>query len=102
MPDEDNNFNGSLVLDFRNDDVTCKPRIRQPQLDYNVVTYLLPDSGVSNMVKTMKSECYRKSSNTANINHEARCLFALVCKGYDVNGCNKSVTQETLQGDPLS
>ena len=27
MPDEDKNFSGSLVLDFRNDDVTGKPRI---------------------------------------------------------------------------
>ena len=27
MPDEDNNFGGSLVLDFGDDDVTCNPRI---------------------------------------------------------------------------
>ena len=27
MPDEDHNFGGSLVLHFRNDDVTCNPRI---------------------------------------------------------------------------
>ena len=27
MPDEDNNFGGSLVLNFENDDVTCNPRI---------------------------------------------------------------------------
>ena len=27
MPDKDNNFRGSLVLDLENDDVTCNPRI---------------------------------------------------------------------------
>ena len=27
MPDEDNNFGGSLGLDLENDDITCKPRI---------------------------------------------------------------------------
>ena len=27
MPDVDINFGGSLGLDFRNDDVTCNPRI---------------------------------------------------------------------------
>ena len=27
MPDDDKNFGVSLNLDFRNDDVTCKPRI---------------------------------------------------------------------------
>ena len=47
--------------------------------------------------RLMKSECYRKSWNTADINHEARCLFASMRKGYDVTGCNESVTQETPQ-----
>lgn len=28
MPDEDNKFVISLVSDFRDDEVTCKPRIR--------------------------------------------------------------------------
>ena len=27
MPDEDNNVSGSLVFDFRNDDVSCSTRI---------------------------------------------------------------------------
>ena len=27
MPDEGKNFGGSFILDFKNDDVTCKPRI---------------------------------------------------------------------------
>ena len=27
MPDDHKDFGGSLNLDFRNDDVTCKPRI---------------------------------------------------------------------------
>ena len=27
MPDKVNNFGGSLVLDFKNDDIMCKPRI---------------------------------------------------------------------------
>ena len=28
IPDEENNFGGPLVLDFKNDDVTCNPRIQ--------------------------------------------------------------------------
>ena len=34
MPDEDNNFGGSLVSNFRNDDVTCNPRICVAQPAY--------------------------------------------------------------------
>ena len=33
MPDDDNNFSGSVVLDLGNDEVTCNPRIAAKVLD---------------------------------------------------------------------
>ena len=66
-------------------------------MDYNIVTYLYLDSGVGNVNRTVKSECYRMSYNTADIKHEAHTLYTSVRKDYDITGCNESVMQETLQ-----
>ena len=57
--------------------------------DYNAVTYLYPDSGVSDVNRKMKSECYRKSWNTTDINHKASSVpfslwFAKVMTSPDV------------------
>ena len=35
MPDKDNNFGGSLVLNLEKDDVTCNPRIKLFQQNNN-------------------------------------------------------------------
>ena len=36
IPDEYNKFDGALVLDFKNDDVTCNPRIECEELSADV------------------------------------------------------------------